>query len=114
MDFSALGRAVWDETHLRALPCFDHTHISVLSVEPYGMKHGQGAAVKIEGEVISVLSVEPYGMKPLTYSIASRNGPNFSALGRAVWDETKYYARYNVAYGDISVLSVEPYGMKRL
>ena len=38
---------------------------------------------------LSVLSVEPYGMKQLTLArIIFRHLHAFSALGRAVWDET--------------------------
>ena len=60
--FSALGRAVWDETS----PLI-HTHhsslrLSVLSVEPYGMKHDPIPG-GIAEQHLSVLSVEPYGMK---------------------------------------------------
>ncbi len=61
--FSALGRAVWDETPgLR------------------GRHHGRIS--------LSVLSVEPYGMKPLAALVARSTHHTFSALGRAVWDET--------------------------
>ena len=38
-DFSALGRAVWDETMGFRMVEPIQTGISVLSVEPYGMKH---------------------------------------------------------------------------
>ena len=63
--FSALGRAVWDETweHFRAI-----------------MNCCQ----------LSVLSVEPYGMKPLSKHRVAPLAHPFSALGRAVWDETLY------------------------
>ena len=37
--------------------------LSVLSVEPYGMKQNQMAAWLLI-LILSVLSVEPYGMKP--------------------------------------------------
>ncbi len=60
--FSALGRAVWDET-------------SAPVGEPVFA-------------VISVLSVEPYGMKPSSIRRGAGCISNFSALGRAVWDET--------------------------
>ena len=61
--FSALGRAVWDETLPPWSGSIETNTLSVLSVEPYGMKH--------KGQVIPANPV---------YS--------FSALGRAVWDET--------------------------
>ena len=60
--FSALGRAVWDET----LAANDHQRrawsLSVLSVEPYGMKPGRSPIYHVN-LALSVLSVEPYGMK---------------------------------------------------
>ena len=37
---------------------------------------------------LSVLSVEPYGMKLETLVYVSNRTLTFSALGRAVWDET--------------------------
>ncbi len=86
--FSALGRAVWDET----APYFPEgcytTGISVLSVEPYGMKQPIPSR-RVYRSNISVLSVEPYGMKPGRRPIVPAAGGNFSALGRAVWDETR-------------------------
>ena len=39
---------------------------------------------------LSVLSVEPYGMKHLHPFAALRKRASFSALGRAVWDETHF------------------------
>ena len=36
----------------------------------------------------------------------------FSALGRAVWDETAVPANGSSTVSPLSVLSVEPYGMK--
>ena len=86
-NFSALGRAVWDETRCgRDGAAFAH-RISVLSVEPYGMKRPCGRCGG--GRVaISVLSVEPYGMKLGDESGHVRRVFDFSALGRAVWDET--------------------------
>ncbi len=38
----------------------------------------------------------------------------FSALGRAVWDETSYFDENIIDYEELSVLSVEPYGMKQM
>ena len=38
----------------------------------------------------------------------------FSALGRAVWDETTYVDNPDYADALLSVLSVEPYWMKQL
>ncbi len=61
---------------------------------------------------ISVLSVEPYGMKPAPAPPAHPHHPHFSALGRAVWDETHDCLCRLEPDGRISVLSVEPYGMK--
>ena len=63
MAFSALGRAVWDET--------DST-VMLISLSSR----------------LSVLSVEPYGMKLTASDSLSMICPSFSALGRAVWDET--------------------------
>ena len=61
--FSALGRAVWDET----ADYLAHLH---------------------QDQGLSVLSVEPYGMKPKNRSPGVSGRCAFSALGRAVWDET--------------------------
>ncbi len=61
--FSALGRAVWDETMIPP---------EILERQPR----------------LSVLSVEPYGMKPGVVCLKIACYPTFSALGRAVWDET--------------------------
>ncbi len=62
--FSALGRAVWDET-------------------------GCGMGCRSAIAVLSVLSVEPYGMKLSRNPVSiSKVVISFSALGRAVWDET--------------------------
>ena len=67
--FSALGRAVWDETPEMQIEYYLHFELSVLSVEPYGMKpdfhHAPPAAISA-----------------------------FSALGRAVWDETSGSPRF--------------------
>ena len=61
--------------------------LSVLSVEPYGMKPvGVGSAIRLDS--LSVLSVEPYGMKPRPVTVGAMSTWAFSALGRAVWDET--------------------------
>ncbi len=46
--------------------------------------HGQAAAGGL-----SVLSVEPYGMKRRSRSTTPAVTASFSALGRAVWDETR-------------------------
>ena len=85
---------------------------------------------------LSVLSVEPYGMKRIAIAVRRRRKRPFSALGRAVWDETHYQspnslriypfsalgrAVWDETFDDVldddvrallSVLSVEPYGMK--
>ena len=68
--------------------------LSVLSVEPYGMKLVTRLQVYNFVE-LSVLSVEPYGMKPPTFVAASRTRFSFSALGRAVWDETRLRSSLN-------------------
>ena len=60
--FSALGRAVWDETIEVKGGWWMLTPLSVLSVEPYGMKPTIGFTGR-KKERLSVLSVEPYGMK---------------------------------------------------
>ena len=60
-----------------------------------------------------MLSVEPYGMKPANAcSVAPAAAPTFSALGRAVWDETASSSACVWPVAALSVLSVEPYGMK--
>ena len=62
--------------------------------------------------LLSVLSVEPYGMKLRAEMIATTEVNPFSALGRAVWDETRAYWSGATPLSHLSVLSVEPYGMK--
>ena len=61
---------------------------------------------------LSVLSVEPYGMKPNHPMTDFAYDDAFSALGRAVWDETISSASWPRLLASLSVLSVEPYGMK--
>ena len=87
--FSALGRAVWDETRSLRQAEGPQCRLSVLSVEPYGMKHARGHERALQCITLSVLSVEPYGMKPVRQLRSARLQPPFSALGRAVWDETQ-------------------------
>ena len=60
--FSALGRAVWDETPRPRHRIPGPWQLSVLSVEPYGMKPIDGVDA-LYPFPLSVLSVEPYGMK---------------------------------------------------
>ena len=60
--FSALGRAVWDETWRDDVHAGMRARLSVLSVEPYGMKL-RLLKIRLIGFMLSVLSVEPYGMK---------------------------------------------------
>ncbi len=86
--FSALGRAVWDETARRGRDGCAAAALSVLSVEPYGMKHIQASQKPVERRFLSVLSVEPYGMKHQFRCQQCALQRPFSALGRAVWDET--------------------------
>ncbi len=71
-------------------------------------------AVYVPELKISVLSVEPYGMKPAILQLKRELIDYFSALGRAVWDETCTYIVKCFFAFLISVLSVEPYGMKLL
>ena len=66
--------------------------LSVLSVEPYGMKPRWDKARSRKCE-LSVLSVEPYGMKPFSDGRNDAARTAFSALGRAVWDETTWPRR---------------------
>ncbi len=61
--FSALGRAVWDETIDNGTATQVVTNLSVLSVEPYGMKPRCATEQPHRRAELSVLSVEPYGMK---------------------------------------------------
>ena len=85
--FSALGRAVWDETITIILAKGWNTILSVLSVEPYGMKH---VARQFRFGVRRAFSALGRAVWDETYN----NGDieevavSFSALGRAVWDET--------------------------
>ena len=110
--------------------------VSVLSVEPWGLKPGScrrplascscfsalGRAVGFETyramrwdgfiPVVSVLSVEPWGLKlvvELSCLLAGVLG--FSALGRAVGFETIPSNCINEDE-EVSVLSVEPWGLK--
>ena len=85
--FSALGRAVGDETCDEPAAPGDADAVSVLSVEPWGMKR-PGAGAPGPGARVSVLSVEPWGMKPRRSMRYSSQTAGFSALGRAVGDET--------------------------
>ena len=62
--------------------------LSVLSVEPYGMKLAGSITPGVGGSELSVLSVEPYGMKRPEVAAHHVIKRPFSALGRAVWDET--------------------------
>ena len=87
LPFSALGRAVWDETSQHQLNGGNLSILSVLSVEPYGMKPVM-VTPPPAAERLSVLSVEPYGMKHVLRPTRVSDGEAFSALGRAVWDET--------------------------
>ena len=63
---------------------------------------------------LSVLSVEPYGMKLYGSGRLRLLDFSFSALGRAVWDETGIPMDVEAMEAELSVLSVEPYGMKHL
>ncbi len=49
---------------------------------------------------LSVLSVEPYGMKLVAVAMMVYLFESFSALGRAVWDETPWRPDAPVAYQD--------------
>ena len=70
---------------LLVVPC---NLLSVLSVEPYGMKPGEFEMTTFKIHPLSVLSVEPYGMKQSHRAGSFGYCRTFSALGRAVWDET--------------------------
>ncbi len=86
--FSALGRAVWDET------------------------------VDIKNNVICSISFSALGRAVWDETKRSWSEMpaylTFSALGRAVWDETAWRHAATQADRLLSVLSVEPYGMKPL
>ena len=110
--------------------------LSVLSVEPYGMKRnavpGFGKYIKsfsalgraVWDETTMTLSTQPtastfsaLGRAVWDETLAqdhrkSRDQRTFSALGRAVWDETQSARVQGNALHGLSVLSVEPYGMK--
>ena len=61
--------------------------VSVLSVEPWGMKP-QRHHQSLSSPQVSVLSVEPWGMKLPADGRVDALPACFSALGRAVGDET--------------------------
>ena len=87
--FSALGRAVWDETGCqRAGEC-----ISCCAFSALGRAVWDETVTTFDEHLanyfLSVLSVEPYGMKPKIASDKRNSFIAFSALGRAVWDETR-------------------------
>ena len=86
--FSALGRAVWDETFFRAEWDRLSTSFSALGRAVWD-ETGIGTAQDEGAIALSVLSVEPYGMKHLPPGPEAVRKYPFSALGRAVWDETK-------------------------
>ena len=90
--FSALGRAVWDETSRKRVKYSFSHNFSAL-----GRAVWDGTSAAARGPVsepqISVLSVEPYGMKPHFDAIWREMTEDFSALGRAVWDETAHRKR---------------------
>ena len=86
--FSALGRAVWDET-VMLWP----------AILPSGAFSALGRAVWDETCVGG--GEQGQGHRP------------FSALGRAVWDETPIPRPPRRNHSALSVLSVEPYGMKQ-
>ena len=75
--FSALGRAVWDETMLRLVVMCLFAFLSVLSVEPYGMKLSTSRENAQQNSQLSVLSVEPYGMKRAFVRNLNDAGSNF-------------------------------------
>ena len=102
--FSALGRAVWDETCGPSLFRCCPASLSVLSVEPYGMKLLHSGGRRRMRFQLSVLSVEPYGMKPLCNSRVLLLVMSFSALGRAVWDETALASSNITFVGSFSAL----------
>ncbi len=86
--FSALGRAVWDETTGRPAIMSPAPKLSVLSVEPYGMKPRPDGDVTVLNITFSALGRAVWDE---TASTRPRRWPwltTFSALGRAVWDET--------------------------
>ena len=60
-----------------------------------------------------MLSVEPWGMKQQAPEVDINRIVGFSALGRAVGDETPSVLQSGGALARVSVLSVEPWGMKR-
>ena len=87
--FSALGRAVWDETIFPRCPNLGLSLLSVLSVEPYGMKLREPSdCVKIKSPFSALgRAVWDETVTARQWFCGSRR--TFSALGRAVWDETK-------------------------
>ncbi len=62
--------------------------ISVLSVEPYGMKHPHAASLQPGRPDFSALGRAVWDETISLRSASSDAASDFSALGRAVWDET--------------------------
>ena len=85
--FSALGRAVGDETE-KPLPDLRHlTRVSVLSVEPWGMKRRRAPDLRCFSFCFSALG-RAVGDETATVFGHYYKKRRFSALGRAVGDET--------------------------
>ena len=62
--FSALGRAVGFEAAACARSRMPRASVSVLSVEPWGLKPARREDICRLARRVSVLSVEPWGLKP--------------------------------------------------
>ena len=86
--FSALGRAVWDETQEPA----ERKRVGAITFSALGRAVWDETIMAqtrwLVCRNLSVLSVEPYGMKPYMELELGCQWQSFSALGRAVWDET--------------------------
>ena len=109
--FSALGRAVWDETSHSISSTENGPYFQCSRSSRMGWNRRYRSNPNSH-DVLSVLSVEPYGMKLMTIIVQTTFLSPFSALGRAVWDETRNMQSPSLKTTPLSVLSVEPYGMK--
>ena len=88
--FSALGRAVWDETRLFFVLTLLLKPLSVLSVEPYGMKQSAMCFPRFSETSFSALGRAVWDETPQERPKRASSS-SFSALGRAVWDETAVF-----------------------
>ena len=110
--FSALGRAVWDETEF-----IPHRPTIKQSFSALGRAVWDETYSIADNDMFfnafSALGRAVWDETVRFWKYQTRVNPSFSALGRAVWDETPTCLVRLVRGRRLSVLSVEPYGMKR-